>query len=246
MIRTGVAMLRAMPRPTTTATLTTADLVAGVPVVVVAVVAVASLAWAHAHHHSLPAVLLTSAVVLAILAWALLRLGGTPRVVNDRAGLLAVLACGVLAGVMFLPGFSYGVADKDPGTYVAHAVEIARTGSYSFTDPALAHGDLPVVEETPGARFPAMWVRNEKTGLMVPQFYHLWASLLATMYDLAGFGGIPAPTPLLGIVAVMALAGLLRRVGGVVAAAFGGVLLATNMLEVWQAKYPTAEVVAQA
>jgi hypothetical protein len=227
-------------------TLTTSDLAAGVPVVVLAVVAVVSLAWAHAHHHALPAVLLTSVLVLAGLGYALVRLGGRPRVVRDRGGLFAVLGCGVLALVMFLPGFSYGVSDKDPGGYVAHAVQIARDGSYSFTDPALAAPDLPVELASPGARFPGIWVRNADTGLMVPQFYHLWTAFLATAYDLAGFGGLTAATPLAGVVAVMALVGLLRRVGGVAAAAVGGVLLSTNMLQVWQAKYPTSEVFAEA
>jgi hypothetical protein len=233
----------ATPRPT----LTAADLVAGVPVVVLAVVGTMSLAWAHAHHHSLATVTISSAVVLAGLTWLLLRLGGRPAIVRGTAGgLLAVLGAGALAAVMFFPGFSYGVSDKDPGTYVAIATQIARGHSYSWTDPAQAHGDLPVVYETPHARFPAMWVRNERTGLMVPQFYHLWPALMATMYDVAGFGGITATTPICAVVAVMALAGLLRRVGGVPAAVIGGALLAMNFIEVWQAKYPTSEILAQA
>jgi hypothetical protein len=237
----------AEPEPGGRPTLTAADLVAGVPVVVLAVVGTMSLAWAHAHHHSLPAVLVSSVVVLALLGWALVRLGGRPVVVRGTAGgLLAVLGAGLVAGVMFFPGFSYGVSDKDPGTYVAIATQIARGGSYSFIDPAQAHGDLPVVYETPNARFPAMWVRNPDTGLMVPQFYHLWPALMATMYDVAGFGGITATTPICAVVAVMALVGLLRRVSGVPAAVIGGALLATNFIEVWQAKYPTAEILAQA
>jgi hypothetical protein len=232
--------------PRTRPTLTTGDLAAGIPLAVLAVLAVSSLAWAHAHHHSLPAVLVTTVLVLGALGYALLRLGGRPRVVADKGGLAAVLGCGLLALVMFLPGFSYGVSDKDPGGYVAHAVQIARGGSYSFTDPALADPDLPVTLTSPGARFPGIWVRNDRTGLMVPQFYHLWTSLLATAYDVAGYGGITAATPLVGVVAVMVLVALLRRVGGVAAAWIGGVLIATNMLQVWQAKYPTSEVFAEA
>jgi hypothetical protein len=223
-------------------TLTSTDLVAGVPVVVVGVLGTVSLALAHAHHHSLPAVLVVTALVLAALFPLVRRVG----VRGDRNGTIAVLACGALAAVMFLPGFSYGVSDKDPGGYVAHSVEIARTGSYSFTDPALAHPTLPVDFEGPGARFAGIWVRHGDTGLMVPQFYHLWPALLATSYDAFGYGGITAATPLVGIVAVMALVGLLRRVGGVVAGAIGGVLIATNMLQVWQSKYPTTEVLAEA
>lgn len=225
------------------ATLTVTDLVGLGPVIVLAVVATASLAWAHAHHHSLLAVLLTSAVALGALGAVLAR---RVRISGDRYGVLAVLGCGVVAAVLFFPGFSYGVGDKDPGVYTAHAVEIARTGSYSFTDPATATPGLPVVEDVANARLPAIWVRNHRTGLIVPQFFHLWPALLATAYDIGGYGGLTATTPLVGVVAVLAFAALLRRVGGPVAAAIGGVLLASNMLEVWQAKFATTEMLAQA
>jgi hypothetical protein len=144
-----MATTDAAPAEARRPTLTSTDLVAGVPVVVVGVLGTVSLALAHAHHHSLPAVLLVTLLALAALLPLVRRVG----VRADRNGTIAVLACGLLAGVMFLPGFSYGVSDKDPGGYVAHSVEIARNGSYSFTDPALAHPTLPVEVEGPGARF---------------------------------------------------------------------------------------------
>lgn len=213
--------------------LTVTDAVAGVPVVVLAVVATVSLAWAHLGHHSLPAVLLTSAVLLAPLALL--------RVTGDRNGLAVTLGCGALAAVMFFPGFPYGVGDKDPGNYVAHAVQIAREGSYDLTDPALAHPTLPVEWENEKARVPAMWVEDAETGRIVPQFFHLWPALQATAYDVGGYGGIVGLTPLVAMVAVMAFVALLRRIAGVVAAGIAGALLATNMLVVWQAKYPSTE-----
>jgi hypothetical protein len=224
--------------------LTVTDLVCGGPVVVVAVVATTSLAWAHAHRFSLAAALLSALAVLAGLG-ALVR---RSRVVvtGDLAGLVAVLLCGVVALVMFLPGFEYGAGDKDPGMYTAHGVLIAREGSYSFTDPALAAPGLPVVEGEEKARHPGVWIRNRETGLIVPQFFHLWPSLLATSYEVGGYGGIAATTPLVACAAVLALAGVLRRVAGVPAAVAGGLLLTTNMLEVWQAKFPSTEALAQA
>jgi hypothetical protein len=212
----------------------------------VALVATASLALAHVGAHSLGGVVLASAVAMAAIAAAALRLGGRPSVARDRSGLATVLVSGTLAASMFLPGFSYGVADKDPGVYVAHAVEISRGGSYSFTDPAIAEPGLPVQLVSPGARFPAVWVEDGETGLIVPQFYHLWPALLASAHEMAGIDGIRATTPLVAVLAVMLLVSILRRIGGVVAAAFGGLLLSTNMLEVWQAKFPTTEALAQA
>lgn len=225
-------------RPTPTVT----DAVAVVPVTVLAIVATVSLAYAHLGAHSLPAVLVTSLLVLAAMAYGVRRV----RLAADRNGLLAVLGCGLVAAVMFFPGFPYGVGDKDPGNYVAHAVRIADGGSYDFTDPALAHPTLPVVWENDKARVPAMWVDDAETGRIVPQFFHLWPALLATAYDIGGYGAVTGLAPLVAVVGVMALAALLRRVGGVAAAAFGGLLLATNMLQVWQAKYPSTEAFAQA
>ena len=236
----GCAMLAAMVRTRPGVTVT--DAVAGVPVAVLAVVAVWSLALAHLGHHSLAGVAVLSAGTLAAAAYALRRTALAP----DRAGLAATLGCGLLAAVMFFPGFGYGAGDKDPGNYVSHAVQIARGGSYAFTDPALAHPTLPVEWENDKARVLAMWVDDPETGRIVPQFFHLWPALQATAYDVAGLGGIVALTPLVAVCGVLAFAGLLRRLAGVPGAVIGGVLLATNMLNVWQAKYPSTESFAQA
>ncbi len=108
--------------------------------------------------------------------------------------------------------------------------------------------------QSPGARFPGVWVRDEATGLIVPQFYHLWTALLATSYDVAGYAGMRFVVPLMGVLAVLLLVAVVRRVGealagptaGLFAAGAGGLLLATNMLEVWQSRFPTTEVFAEA
>ena len=214
-----------------------------------AIVATCSLATAHAHHHSLSAVVITSLIATAGLAVAVRRWGGRVRISGPGRGTLVALAItATVAGLMFLPGFSYGVSDKDPGGYVAHAVEIAHHGSYSFIDPALAHHDgLPVERIAPKVRLNAIWVRNLDTGLIVPQFYHLWPALMATAYDVAGFGGITTLTPLLGMLSVLLLVLLVRRVTrSPVAALLVGLLAATNMLQVWQSRLPSTEVLAEA
>ncbi|MDX6696891.1 MAG: hypothetical protein QOE65_288 [Solirubrobacteraceae bacterium] len=221
------------------------DLIALGPIAVLALAATASLALAHLHHHSLHGVLLGTSLGVVALVGVALRLGGRPRVTVDRADVAVMLASGALAAFMFLPGFSYGVADKDPGVYVAHAREIARDASISFTDPALAAPGLPVQEASPGARFAGIWVRDRASGRIVPQFYHLWPALLATSYDAGGLGALRATTPVLGMLAVLAVVALLLRLGGVGAGAVGGLLLSTNMLQVWGAKFPGTEALAE-
>ncbi|MCU1589045.1 MAG: hypothetical protein JWP11_301 [Frankiales bacterium] len=233
--------------------MTALDVLAGGAVLVVALVAWASLALAHLGRHSLPAVLGLSAVALLLVALVVVRASrGRVRLRGDRAGVVTALACAAVAAALTFPGFSYGVADKDPGGYVSHAVEIAHSGDYAFTDPLL-HDKIPVQLTSPGARFAGVWVRDTDTGQIVPQFYHLWPALLATSYEADGFDGVRFAVPLMGVLAVLCMVALLRRVGtalagrtaGLVAAGAGGLLLATNMLEVWQSRFPTTEVLAE-
>lgn len=239
--------------PPARAELTALDLLAGGALLVVALLAWASLILAHLGRHSATGSAVLGAVLLAAVGLVAARSRVRLRVRRDTPTLLVGLGCAAVTAALTFPGFSYGVTDKDPGGYVAHAVEIARTGSYSFIDPVLAKG-LPVQLQSPGARFPGIWVRDEASGLIVPQFYHLWTAFLATAYDVGGYLGLRLAVPLVGVLAVLLLVAILRRVGaalagptaGLVAAGAGGLLLATNMLEVWQARFPTTEVFAEA
>ncbi len=253
--RTSPSADPAPPPRQTRSSITWLDLLAGGALLVVALVAWASLALAHLGAHSLPAVLGVSAVALvAVLALGARRL----RVRPDAAGVAVALGCAVVALLLTYPGFEYGVSDKDPGGYVSHAISISRTGDYSLVDPVLATAGkdktFPYQLQTPGARFAGVWVRDEASGLIVPQFYHLWPALLATAYSAGGQAGLLAAVPLMGVLSVLVLCALLRRAGeamagraaGLVAAGAGGLLLATNMLQVWQTRFPTTEVLAQA
>ena len=236
------------------------EFVVGVLVLGVALLSWAALGLAHLGLFSLPAVLLLTSAGLAVVVVVVARFAPL-RVRTDPAGCLGILALGVLAAVMFLPGFAYGITDKDPGGYTEHAFSIARTGSYQVTDPTL-DGRIPggPVLEGQGARFGGLWLQKSGSDVIVPQFYHLWPSLMAVAYDVGGERGLSQTAPVIGILAVLAAALALRRAvagahwglssrmraaAGLVAGGIGGVLLATNMLEVWQAKYPTTEISAQ-
>ena len=243
------------PRPVLSGT----DLLAGGAIVVIALLSWASLILAHLGTHSLlGSVLLGAGLLTAVLAVAALG-GRRVRFRADAGGVVIALGCAAVAAALTFPGFSYGVSDKDPGGYVAHSVMIANSGDYSFVDPILAaqkpNGQpLDVQLSSPSARLAGIWIKDEGSPKIVPQFYHLWPALLATSYEVAGYDGIRFVVPLMGVLAVLLLVALLRRVGdalagptaGLVAAGAGGLLLATNMLEVWQSRYPTTEVYAEA
>ncbi|MCW2600294.1 MAG: hypothetical protein JWM02_2123 [Frankiales bacterium] len=220
---------------------------------VVAVVGWVGLGLAEANSHGLALVVVLSAVVLVAMGVLAAQWRWRPRLARDPKGLVIALGAAAVAAALTFPGFSYGLTDKDPGVYVAHGVEIARTGGIAFEDPLLK--DKVFVQPTsPGAVFAGIWINDAGSGKIVPQFYHLWPALLATAYDVGGLDGIRFVVPLMGVVAVLVLVALLRRLGqamagpaaGVMAAAAGGLLLSTNLLQVWQSRYPTTEVLAQA
>jgi hypothetical protein len=212
----------------------------------VGLLATVALASAHLGVFGLAPVLVVTAVLAVGLGWlARSRFAARPRVALDLTGLLPVAAGGALALVLFLPGFHYAAGGADPGVYVMHAIAIARDSSTWIHDPLLAAGDLPVQVAGPGARFPGIWISDAATGTIFPQFYHLWPALLATSYAAGGYAALVATTPLLGALAVALTAAAARRIAGPVAGWAAALLLATNMMEVWQAKYPTTEILAQ-
>lgn len=211
----------------------------------VVLVAWASLGLAQLGAHSLggvAAVVLVALGALTALAW---RAGLRPKVRVDRTGIVLVAGVAALAAFLSFPGFPYNVGDKDPGVYVLHGQAIAREGSVQVDDPVL-EAELPHRVVTPGARFPGIWIDPDEPTTITPQFFHLYPALLATADDLAGTAGLFNVNPALAVLSAAAVALAVRRAFGTTAGAIAGVLLATSMLQVWQAKYPTTEMLAQA
>jgi len=208
----------------------------------VGVVALVSLALAHLRHHSLVNVAVVSAVLivgLAVLAWRF-----EPRRLQlDIAGLIPAVVGLALAAVFFFTGFEYGTGDRDPGVYVETGAAIARTHSLPFTDDLVSAG-LPG-GVSPGAEWPGLWDQPGHPGKIFPQFYHLWPALMATAKDAGGFTGLFNLGPLVGLIAVALAVAIARRIAGMPGAWTAALILPTNMLEVWQAKYPSAEIFGQ-
>jgi hypothetical protein len=164
----------------------------------------------------------------------------------------------VVAGVQFFPGFPMAVKNRDPGVYINHAVAIAREGSDAIPDPVFdTAAEVHVVDGDPRlvtSEGDIQWRRRTYRGFatdpndderLLPSFFHLWPTTLATAYDLGGRRGLFNLTPILALGAVVLVFLATRRALGLVAASVAGGLLAVNMLEVWQAKFPTAEALTQ-
>jgi hypothetical protein len=216
-------------------------------VLVVALVAWAGLALAQVSFWSLPAVLAAAAAGLALAAVAVVVVRPRTRLVVDRRELAALAVLAVVAGIMLFPGATYGIGDKDPGTYVSHGISIARTGSTRVADPVLDRTRVSGFQpSSPGARLPGLWYQSPDDGQVTVQFYHLWPSALAAAWSIGGRAALVNLNPLLGVLAILAAALAARRAFNPAAGALAGVLLALNMLQVWQAKYQSAEIITQA
>jgi hypothetical protein len=221
---------------------------AGEVLVLASVLGVALLAWAGLALADLGHYSLRLAFCLTLLGWLVVAAAAwraaRPAIVLDRAGLMVLAGLAVVAVVLFFPGFPYGVADKDPGAYVIHGIEIARNGSVRWTEPALQRVQgVPLT--SPGALWPALWIQSPGSAVILPQFYHLWPALLASAFSAGGYTGLVNLNPLLGVMVVLVVALAVRRVFGLLAGGLAGLLLAANMLQVWQSKYPTTEVLTE-
>jgi hypothetical protein len=223
--------------------LTCGEVVGLAAVVAVAMIATVSLALAEVgRHDGVLAVVLGLAItsLLAVAAW---RSDRRPVVTIDRTEIVLVGATAVAAAFFFLPGFPYASADKDPGIYVSHGFAIAREGDVSIPDAVLTRDLDPNMGI--GSRFPGIWLDPDDPDVVTPQFYHLYPATLATAHDLVGSRGVFHLTPVLAGLSVCLLVLAVRRAANTTTAAVFGALLITSMIQVWQAKYPSTEVLAQ-
>ena len=227
--------------------LTVAELVTLAVAAIVGMVALASLASAHLGHATLPIIAVASALVVVVAVLVVWRFD-RPKVRLDAPGLIPVVAGLVLAAIMMFPGFEYGTGDRDPGAYIEHAVMISRNALRRVLRrprranlPGTGYGGRSHRTTLAGA----VGQPGGPPGTIFPQFYHLWPALLATANDIGGFAGLFNTVSLLGVIAVGLAVAVARRIAGLPAAWLTAALLPTNMLEVWQAKYPSAEIFGQ-
>ena len=174
-----------------------------------------------------------------------------------RPTIAALVPVALVVGSLWLygPPAEYVMGGKDPGTYVNEGIQIAQRGSLVTTDATIS--SLPAtfrdlflpphrVPSYYGIRFMGFFVIDPDAGTVLGQFPHVFPASMALGYGVRGLNGAREATlvwAMLGLVAVY-LAG--ARLFGRAAAAIGAGLLALNVVTVWYARYPNAEMVAQA
>jgi len=207
------------------------------------------------HRYSFQRLLIADAflvVACAGLARGRLRLGSAARPVTWTALLpVAIVALGLWR---FFPPSEYIIGGKDPGTYMNEGVQIAQRGAIVVHDPVVAsvppfardlffpwHGRTDYYS----LRFMGFFIQDPDKGTVVGQFPHLFPASIAIGYGIDGLTGARRTVGVWAILGLIAVYFGASRLAGRAAGAAAAGLLALNVITVWFAKYPNAEVAMQ-
>jgi hypothetical protein len=148
----------------------------------------------------------------------------------------------------------YLVGGRDPGAYIAAMGMIGRSGGIVYTDPAVLSippEDVQLFFRNPSlydfswSRFMGFDLERPQSGRVFPQFFHLFPAFGAFLFQAMGVKGALATSPLFGILGTLGAFFTFRRLFGPAVALLGAVLLASNVVQVWFARFPVSESVSQ-
>lgn len=159
-----------------------------------------------------------------------------PRIDNaDRIVLVALLMAAALAAAFPADPFATG---RDMGVYASHAVYMAHHGRLDVPYPVGVGTALP-----PGfLTYPGTYA-TEPT--LTVQFGHLFPAWLAQLFAVAGYDGLVRLNVALGLFALLAVYGLLKRFVNWPVATLLMIFLAFNPAQIWITRQTLAEVLAQ-
>jgi len=207
-------------------------------------------------------------LTLLRLALGLLLVGGCMTFFHWKLGLhlapppVRISTFDVWLGVLLVAGvllyfhpFEFVLGGGDAGVYVNLGAVWADQGAFWLEEPLLK--SLP--EEvwstlfrtaSPGAaisylRMPGFYMDDVSTGTVIPQFFPLHPLWLSLVHALLGLEASLFVTPLWAILGVIALTLALKELFTWKVGVLGGFLLLITPLQIYFARYPTAEALTQ-
>lgn len=195
----------------------------------------------------------TLAIVLIAVFRQRLSFGGAARRPEWRAIYPLVLV--VLGILLYFPTAEYIIGGRDPGGYINEGIQIAQRGRLVALDPVVAalpaaYRDLFFpshhVSEYYGVRFMGFFVVDPDAGSVVGQFPHLYPAWIAIGYGVYGLTGALYALGAWAILGTVAVYMLGARLLGRDAAFVAAVMLAVSVVQVWFARFPNSEMMAQA
>ena len=210
-------------------------------------------------HLSLLAVLLAAGIIGLVVQTRLFRQDSAPpRSTRIGAkGVTAFCAVTLLGGVLYFPAYDSFVFGDDASVYLSFGRKIAETGRLVFDDPLLrempadAREDLFLNRQPRDmtgryARFPGGYlIADIAEPDVTAGFSPLFPVLTALFYGALPPGGAPPVTPLFAMLSIGGLFLVGASIGGVRTGLLAAVLLAVSLPQIWFAKYPVPDIVAQ-
>ena len=226
--------------------------------VMVVLISWLGLVLAEAGVFSLPALTGTLiAVALGLIIWLKwhqvpFRPSTTLRL--DRFDAIALFVALLIAVLYARPSGWIGGGD-DPAVYVSIGVNIARTGNILIHDQTLADIDPEKVKvllysDKPGyghagVLFPGFYLSSRDSGVVIPQFFHVFPVWIAILYSIGGSELAMFATPLFGWLSVITLYLIGRRLIHPGAGVLAMALLGFNISQLWFARVPFADIALQ-
>jgi len=175
----------------------------------------------------------------------------------DLRGLLVFAVLVVFAAQVFRPS-EWIVAGRDPGVYFNTAAQIARNGSILVHDRLMAAlpesylSSLYLVLKTTncqyglyGSQHLGFYIYDAQNGLVVPQFLHLFPSLMAVFFAAGGPTAALLLTPLLSLISLATVFAVARTISSWEVGIATVLLLAFNFAEVYFSRGPYPEILMQ-
>ncbi len=173
----------------------------------------------------------------------------------DKWEMAALSVWLVAAAIVYFRPHEFVIGGADAGVYVNLGANIANTGSITIRDPLLGALEsplreallrpMPPGEAAPYYLLPGFYVTNAPPDLITPQFFHLHPAWQAVGYALGGLDAELLITPFWGLLGCLAVYMTVRSLWGWRWAFVALIALSATALQVWFARYPTAEALTQ-
>jgi hypothetical protein len=202
-------------------------------------------------------VVMLDITVIVVLAGALWRVGKRLWIpsISITAFTWLCLLLVIISMVIFFHPDEFILGGGDGGVYMNLGAIWARTGSFSFLEPEL--GAIPEVlrpglfRQVPSGhivtyvRFPGFYLSDDPWGKIIPQFFPLHPLWISMAHGLLGLRASLFVTPLWAVGGLLALVLTLRYLFGDQIGLMAGGLLLLTPLQIYFARYPTAEPLTQ-
>ena len=168
--------------------------------------------------------------------------------------LYGVALIALLAALLFVQPFDNIIGGLDSGTYANTGINIAQTGSIIVHDPVIKGLSEPEASlffggvHKPwvfGSRVVGFYLVDLVSGAVQPQGFHLFPVWIAILYSLGGVKIGLLATPLFGILGVLGLYFLGKRLFNSHVGLLASFFLAVSVGQIWFSRVPLSEIAVQ-